>query len=293
MGLLQKLSNRVFGTSNNSSDKKEQTNAFLRRCYFEVMEQRRVLSADPVVAGITYVEGDLGQDNTPDHFEITFEGGAATTQLTQFTINGDQDQDGVTSDGDMFFDVAPGLPGTSGSAAFEFDAANSVGLTADDVLGVSISDDGLTMTVDLANFEAGDKLAFTIDVDEQERFKVDKIASGVEYEGTFFDAKFVDENYTFENLSVSADEPLEGGFIQQQQEGIFYDEYDNLLAEGERLANGDLNLSFDNENGQQNRSAASLDAYELVEKPIMISGTVYHDEDLDCEHGALKGGRCC
>ncbi len=290
MGLLQNLTNRVFGTNDKSSDKQKLQNAFLRQCYFEVMEQRRVLSADPVVAGITYVEGDLGQDNTPDHFELTFEGGAATTQLTQFTINGDQDQNGVTSDGDMFFDIAPGLPGTSGSAAFQFDATHSVGLTAADVLGVTISDDGLTMTVDLANFEAGDKLAFTIDVDEQERFKVDKIASGVEYEGTFFDAKFTDDNYTFEELSVNANEPLEGGIIQQQQEGIFYDEYDNLLAEGERLANGDLDLSFDNENGQQNRSAASLDAYELVEKPIMISGTVYHDEDIDCVHDEDEDG---
>lgn len=290
MGLLQNLSNRVFGTSDNSSDKKKQTNAFLRRCYFEVMEQRRVLSADPVVAGITYVEGDLGQDSTPDHFEITFEGGAATTQLTQFTINGDQDSSGSVTDGDMFFDVAPGLPGTSGSAPFQFNAANSVGVTAEDVLGVTVSADGLQMTVDVANFEAGDKLAFEIDVDEQERLKVDKIASGVEYEGTFFDASFEDENYTFEELTVTANEPLEGGIIQPQGEGLFYDEYDNLLGEADRITGTHLELTLDNEAGQEDRSAAAIDAYELVEKPIMISGTVYHDEDLDCEHGKEEDG---
>ncbi len=289
MGLLQNIINRVL-RKQAANETQAEKKAFLRSCYFEVMEQRRVLSADPVVAGITYVEGDLGQDSTPDHFEVTFEGGAATTQLTQFVINGDQDQNGVTSDGDMFFDIAPGQPGTSGSAPFQFDAANSVGVTANDVKGVSVSADGLRMTVDVENFEAGDKLAFTIDVDEQERLKVDKIASGVEFEGTFFSATFADENYTFSELTVTANEPLEGGIIQPQQEGIFYDEYNNLLAAGEDVANGELDLTLDNEAGQEDRSAAAIDAYELVEKPIMISGTVYHDEDIDCEHDSDEDG---
>ena len=86
MGLLQNLTNRVFGAQTNSTDTKK--NDFLRKCYFEVMEQRRVLSADPVVAGVTYLEGDEGGDSLPDHFEITFEGGSDTTQLSQFVISG-------------------------------------------------------------------------------------------------------------------------------------------------------------------------------------------------------------
>ena len=68
-----------------------------RRCHFEKMEPRQLLDADPVVAGITYLEDDLGQDITPDYFEVTFEGGADTTQLTQFVINGDQDLSGGLS----------------------------------------------------------------------------------------------------------------------------------------------------------------------------------------------------
>ena len=35
---------------------------------------------------------------------------------------------------------------------------------------------------------------------------------------------------------------------------------------------------------------ARIDAYELVEKPITISGTVYHDEDLDCIHDGDEDG---
>lgn len=290
MGLLKKIADRVLGTNDSAAQNRKEKDALLRKCYFEVMEQRRVLSADPVVAGITYAEGDGGDDSTPDHFEVTFEGGADTTQMTQFTINGDQDSSGGLSDGDMFFDIGEGQPGTAGYHPFQFDAANSQGISEDDILGVSVSDDGLVMTVELANFEAGDKLAFTIDVDEVERFRTDKIASGVEYEGTFFNASFVDENYTFESLNITAEEPIEGGFIQSQQEGIFYDEYDNLLIAGETAANGDLDLAFDAERGNPNRSAGAIDAYELVAKPITISGSVHHDEDLDCERDAVEVG---
>lgn len=265
-------------------------NATLRRCNFEVMEERKVLSADPVVAGVTYLEGDAGQDITPDHFEVTFQGGAETTQLTQFVINGDQDGSGTLSDGDIFFDANDQLPGTGGFHEFIFDEANSSGITADDVRSVSVSEDGLVLTVDVDNFEAGDVFAFTIDVDEVESFRNDRIASGVEFEGSQFSTTFTDENNTFEPLSVTAQEELEGGFIQDQFTGIFFDEFDTLLAEGESVSGGALELERDNETGQADRTAGAVDAFELVEIPISISGNVFHDEDLDCVHDGTEEG---
>jgi serine-aspartate repeat-containing protein C/D/E len=290
LGLLKNITNRVLGTKSESEKNNQEKQEQLRRCYFEVMEQRRVLSADPVIAAVTYLEGDSGQDTTPDHFEVSFEGGGETTQLTQFTINGDQDSSGTLSDGDMFFDANSDAPGAAGSHDFVFDAANSSGVTAADVSSFSVSDDGLVLTVSIDNFEAGDVFAFTIDVDEVERFRTDKIASGVEFEGTFFNASFVDENYTFEDRTVAIDATLIDGFVQPQQEGIFYDEYDALFDEGERVANDELKLSADNENGTLNRTAGAIDAYSLVPKPVSISGNVYHDEDLDCEHDANEDG---
>jgi len=103
LGLLKKITSRILTgkTAESGASSKQE---MLRKCYFEVMEERRVLSADPVIAAVTYVEGDEGQDTAPDHFEVTFEGGAETTQLTQFTINGDQDLSGAHSSGDIFFD---------------------------------------------------------------------------------------------------------------------------------------------------------------------------------------------
>ena len=289
MGLLKRLTDRVLSRGNTTTAD-TQRKELLRRCYFEVMEQRRVLSADPVVAAVTYLEGDAGQDTTPDHFEVTFEGGSDTTQMTQFIINGDQDSSGNLTDGDMFFDVDGSLPGAGGSHAFQFDAANSFGVTAADIQGVVVSADGLSLTVDVENFEAGDVLAFTIDVDEVERYRTDKIASGVEFEGSFFEAQFVDQHYDFSGRDIAVDVELENGFVQSQQEGIFFDEYDQLLAAGESDSNGLIGLNRDNQTGHADRTAGAVDAYDLVAKPITISGTVYHDENLNCELDASESG---
>ena len=59
-----------------------------RRCQFESMEERRMLTADPVVVGATYFEMDDGTDGVPDQFQITFKGGAPGTELTRVVIDG-------------------------------------------------------------------------------------------------------------------------------------------------------------------------------------------------------------
>ncbi len=283
MGLLQNITNCVFGKKSKTEIKNQDKQSLLRKCYFEVMEQRRVLNAESVIAGVTYVEGDEGQDSTPDHFEVTFEGGSDATQMTHFTINGDQDRSGDLSDGDMFFDATDLAPGAGGYHTFEFDANNSQGLTAEDVSSFSVSADGLLLSVEVNNFDAGDVFAFTIDVDEVERFRVDKIASGVEFEASLFEASFADDHHTFEALDVAVEVTLEDGFIQQQFAGVFFDEYDTLFGAASVVANDNVGLHSDNELGNSDRTAGAIDAYSLVPKPVTISGMIYHDENLNCE----------
>ena len=285
MGLFKRLSNWGFGRK----QQPPKVAATIRKCRFEAMEPRQMLDADPVVAGITYLEDDAGEDTTPDYFEVTFEGGSDTTQMTQFVINGDQDGSGDLSDGDMFFDVDANSPGTGQFHGFQFHAGGSQGISAGDV-NFLVSDDGLTLTVTLNNFEAGDVLAFTIDVDEVERFKMDKIASGVEFEGTFFQATFVDDHFNLTPQNVAIDAQLSEGFVQPQTGGIFYDEYDQLFSAGAGISGQTLELSGDNESNQANRTAGAIDAYELTPKPVVLSGTVYHDVDHDCDQDALEQG---
>ena len=289
MGLLKKITSRILTGKTAESDASSKQE-MLRKCYFEVMEERRVLSADPVIAAVTYVEGDEGQDTAPDHFEVAFEGGAETTQLTQFTINGDQDLSGAHSSGDIFFDDNGEFPGTGQAHDFQFDAVNSQGIDASDIESVSVSSDGLLLTVEVSNFEAGDVLAFTIDVDEVEGLRNDTITSGVEFEGSFFETQFVDDNFFFEESNLSLDTTLNEGFEQTQLEGVFYDEFDNLFALAEDETGGDILLARDNDGGVENRSAGAIDAFDLVEQPVTIEGNVFHDENIDCVHDEGEDG---
>ena len=289
LGLLKNITSRILtGKAASAGDSSKQE--LLRKCYFEVMEQRRVLSADPVIAAVTYLEGDDGQDRSPDHFEVTFEGGAETTQLTQFSINGDQDLSGAHSSGDVFFDVNDQLPGTGQHHDFQFDAENSQGVDASDVQSVTVSDDGLSLIVEVTNFEAGDVFAFTIDVDEVEGQRNDTITSGIEFEGSFFEAQFVDENFVFNETNLFLDTTLNEGFEQTQVEGVFYDEFDNLFSVAEDRTGGEFDLTGDNEEGNENRSAGAIDAFDLEERPVTIEGNVFHDENIDCVHEEGEDG---
>ena len=289
LGLLKNITSRILtGKAASAGDSSKQE--LLRKCYFEVMEQRRVLSADPVIAAVTYLEGDDGQDTSPDHFEVTFEGGAETTQLTQFSINGDQDLSGAHSSGDVFFDVNDQLPGTGQHHDFQFDAENSQGVDASDVQSVTVSDDGLSLIVEVTNFEAGDVFAFTIDVDEVEGQRNDTITSGIEFEGSFFEAQFVDENFVFNETNLFLDTTLNEGFEQTQVEGVFYDEFDNLFSVAEDRTGGEFDLTGDNEEGNENRSAGAIDAFDLEERPVTIEGNVFHDENIDCVHEEGEDG---
>jgi hypothetical protein len=261
-----------------------------RVCRFEQMEPRRMLDANPVVAGVTYLEGDTGTDDGPDYFEITFQGGSPTTTMTQFVINGDQDGNGTLSDGDMFFDVSAAYPGTGGFHPFQFNAARSAGISASEITSVNVSADGLRLTVTVNGFVAGDRLAFTLDVDEVERDRVDKIASGVEFEQTLFQTTFADPHYNFHSRDVSVIQRLEHGIDQTQRGGIFYDEYDQLFARAAEWSGAVLQLPLDNAQQAANRSDGAIAAFDLAPKPISISGRVYHDVDMDCLQDAGESG---
>ena len=45
-----------------------------RFCRFETMEERRLLDADPIRVGVTYLEDDSGHDAHGDTLQISFEG---------------------------------------------------------------------------------------------------------------------------------------------------------------------------------------------------------------------------
>ena len=275
MGLL----NRIFGCSSRfgrawlvEHDCLHPQAAWRRQ--FEQMEQRQMLSASPPLQfGAVYVEQDLGSDLQGDTLEVTFVGGAAHTELAQVVIDGDQFELGFGR-GDVFFDSVEA--GLGADHAYPLTLVSHDGI--DDVTWHV--EDGTTQVVfSFQGFHAGEKLVFTIDVDEVEEFDpdtgnletlnegIDPLTSGVEFQGSQLAARFTAPHY----------EDAEGSTT-------FVNRYDDLLADT------DLPLPPDNAEGKRDRTAGAVGRLEQQPKPIGISGTVYEETNLDLVRDSGEGG---
>jgi uncharacterized surface anchored protein len=252
----------------------------LRRCRFEHMEPRCVLNADPLFVGAVYIEEDSGADHHGDTFEVTFEGGAPGTELKRVIINGDQDSPGFGL-GDVFFDtIKSGKTATNSGLgadeAFPFTIVSKNGI---DKVTATVVDGSTTLILDFEGFHAGDKLVFSIDVDEVEEFDpnetdlevindgFDPITSGVEFQGSQLTAEFSAPHYR----DISG-------------QGEFRNRYD------ENFAGKGLDLPSDDAGGKRDRSAGAVAPLQQIPKPVTIAGTVYHDTDLDLTQDTGESG---
>ncbi len=133
-----------------------------------------------------------------------------------------------------------------------------------------MNDGESVLVLDLYGFRAGDKLVFSIDVDEVQYFDpsvtdvktinegIDPITSGVEFQGSLLTASFVAPHYLDAEGSV-----------------IFWNHYDDKLQ-----ASG-LDLSEDNVDGKRDRTAGAFLTVQQVVNPASISGYVYADDNND------------
>jgi protocatechuate 3,4-dioxygenase beta subunit len=243
---------------------------------FEIMEPRQLLAADPLYVGAVYIEEDIGSDLHGDTFELTFEGGAEGTQLSRVAIRTDQNLPGL-SGGDLIFDTVEG--GLGADHAFPFTLV--VLQTADPQASVraTAEDGGMLLVLDLTGFHAGDKLVFTIDVDEVQGFdpeevdfdaineSIDPLASGVEFQGSRLTATF-----------------LAPHFHEAEATGEFRNRYDAALA------GTGLNLPADDAGGKRDRTTGAVGQTQQQPLPILISGKVFLETDLDLQQDAGEPG---
>ncbi|WP_456320478.1 SdrD B-like domain-containing protein [Roseimaritima sediminicola] len=241
----------------------------------EALEPRVLMTADPIHVGLVYLEtdylesdADVGGDSRPDRFILSFTGGAADTELTELRVRTDKAGDGP-SIGDPIFDTEPGGRGKRGSHGFEVFRVES-----DDPVQVtaSVEDGGQELIIHLRGFHAGDRLEFTLDVDEilsnatdLEQFnkKLDVITSGQEFEDSILEATF--------------DAPH---FETAHADALFVNEF------GDPASQFGLDLPPDDSDhidSRPNRSAAAVAATNQVPKPISIAGTVWVDNDLNLQ----------
>jgi protocatechuate 3,4-dioxygenase beta subunit len=249
-----------------------------RVCRFEDMEPRLLMNAAPLQLGAVYVEADTGGDHHGDRFEVLFTGGAPGTQLTRLEIDGDHFAPGL-SFGDMIFDTARGGYGADDAFAFEIVSADGI-----DRVRATVTDGSSRLVLELTGFEAGEKLVFSIDVDEVQDFNpaetnldrinegLDPIASGVEFQESQLHATFTAPH-----------------FQTATGQGSFRNVYDSLF-QGTNLLLSSQNpqgLPPDNFENQRDRTGGVLVTVGQVPLPISISGKVFLDRD---ENLAINSG---
>lgn len=246
----------------------------------EQLEPRRMMTAAPIHVGIVYLETDYlesndgwGSDEIPDRFIVSFTGGAAGTQMTEFRLSTDKDKDGL-SIGDLIFDTAPGGRGKAGWHPFKVTKVDSI-TGARINASAEVADGSTELIVRLNDFKAGDLLEFSIDMDEvlrmhadPDRFNaaLDVIASGQEMEDAIFTASFSAPHYE-----------------AATSEALFKNDFGDPGAQfGLRLP-PDEGPTVDS---RPSRSAAAVGTTQQTPKPISIAGTVWIDTNLDLKRDA-------
>jgi protocatechuate 3,4-dioxygenase beta subunit len=232
-----------------------------RACRFEPMEPRQLLSADPIRLGAYYRDAGNDTDVVPNTIELTWLGGAPGTQLTRVVIDTDKTGDGLTI-GDTFFDTAAGGKGVF--AHHPFQVVDHTGFT----VNATVSDDGTQLILDFTGFDAGEKLVFTIDVDEMGFLKANSVAEGAEFEGSKLTSTFTAPHF---QVKTGTD--------------IFLDDYDP------KLAGSGLDLPPDSQNPVF--TAGAILTLTQTPLPISLAGTVYADGNLnnvqDSGDAGIKG----
>lgn len=273
--LLRGFGRRSSPAAGRRKDRASQSaDKLVRHCRFEVMEERRMMDADPIKVGVTYIEADSGSDLHGDSFEILFQGGAPNTELTRLVIDGDQGAAGL-SVGDMIFDTIKG--GLGADEAFNLQVVSSNGIQE---VTWELIDGGSKLVFNFKGFHAGEKLVFTVDVDEVQDFDpsqtnqqiinegIDPIASGVEFQGSKLSADFKAPHY-FDTSGT----------------GEFRNIYDPLFAGSALLkSQGNANgLPHDDFEGKRDRSTGVMVNLTQQIKPASIRGRVHlTDREGNC-----------
>ena|GEM_PF-2663550 len=171
--------------------KKGISKTLIRRvCRVEELEERRLMSANPIEFGSVYHENNVSNDMSPDTFIVSWNGGETGTTLDKIVISLDlakvtYDSNGVPDNknvGNGLYDNGDGIFNTKASDQYGFGA----GVDADGnsyngfhpfnvdtqntssgirVTNYVVSDDQMTLTLYFENFTAGKQFVFNVDVD--------------------------------------------------------------------------------------------------------------------------------
>ncbi|MDZ4783214.1 MAG: SdrD B-like domain-containing protein, partial [Planctomycetia bacterium] len=239
-----------------------------KRCQLEPLERRSLMAAD-IHLGAVYFEEATGDDSAGDKIEITFQGGQPGTQMTQIVIDTDKEGNGLST-GDLFFDIKTGGLGAFNFAALQVQTPQGFTVIGDP----QVVDGGTKLIFNLSGFEAGEKLVFTIDVDEAQfvsgsTIDVNSLVEGGEFQRSKLTGTFTAPHY-FDATGT----------------GEFRDAYDTNFLNASQTNGTQLNLPPDSymppEPGdREDRTAGAVVLIKQIPKPVSLSGNVFHDVNMN------------
>lgn len=247
-----------------------------RVCRIEPLEKREYLAADPISVGVVYTE--QYQEDLGDRFYVAWVGGEeGCTTLDSLVINLDKNGNGVLDEGENFFDVSEGGLGVYSSVPFTV-----VSKTADIGYSYQVEDGGMVLTISFTNFHAGDSFVFNLDLDEYQTNSSNG-ADNAQVEGGEMGGSITQG---IAGATVSAIFSSDH-YLTETWAGTFVDDYDNEYTRSEALTEGydSSLLPYDKDDNNEGIDQAGIyDDIDLTPKPIIISGYVYADHDVDCNY---------
>ncbi|TWT90560.1 Serine-aspartate repeat-containing protein D precursor [Pseudobythopirellula maris] len=266
MGLFNRIVRRQRSQSaRQQSQSSAQKRRHTRLDGVEPLESRRMMAADVLLGGV-YFEEATGDDSEGDILQVSFVGGADGTTLDRLVISGDKAGDGL-SVADVFFDTEPG--GLGSFEAVGLSILESDGFTID---SVGVADGGTDIVFTFSGFEAGEKLVFSIDVDE------------VSYvDGADIDTNPIAEGAEFQRSTMVGDFSS-AGYVDLQIGATYWDDFDGRRDTAEAATTLSLSTLPDDRyelvENKIDRSAGAVGHAPQLELPS-LSGHVYHDRDDD------------
>ena len=261
----------------------------LRVCRVEEFEPRMVMSASApqIIVGGTEYEQAAGNDTQANVFVVTFEGGAAGTQLTHLEINGSKSGGALTFN-DAIFDTAPGGLGSYGNHPIQIVSHDGF-----QVLDSTANDGSTLLTMDFSGFTAGMKLVFTVDVDQviyidptTSDVDVDAVDEGAEFQRSHFTTTFTAPHYESTTISTQYWDVYDANVAAAEQQAgatidLPNDAYTNSEAVASLNAVGGPDVNNPELSDVSDLTAGAVGVMAQTPLPADLAGKVYEDHNLN------------
>jgi serine-aspartate repeat-containing protein C/D/E len=270
----------------------------LRICRVEEFEPRMLMTATApaIIVGGTEYEQAAGNDTQPNIFTVTFEGGAAGTQLTHLEI------DGSKSGGPLFFNDAIFDTAAGGLGSYGYHPIDIVSHDGFQVLDSSAPDGSTLLTMDFSGFKAGMTLVFTVDVDQviyvdpvTSAVDVDAVDEGAEFQRSHFTADFTAPHYQDATVSTQYWDVYGPNITSSEQQAgtnidLPDDPYTNTAATSSLLAADGSGADAPELSDVSDLTAGAVAVLQQVPLPADLAGVVYEDHNLNNQLNAGDEG---